>query len=72
MDVAWSYYLQKKVDIQLRKDKELIGKYNIKEQENNIINNNCSICGQQRYFCMCSKNLEQMNSKNLEIHIDDS
>ena len=76
MDIAWSYYLQKKVEKQSKnnyenKYKELIVKG--KEKENKFIPvNYCTGCGQQLYFCMCSKNLDKMNSKNLEIHIDDS
>ena len=72
MDIAWSYYLQKKVEKQSKnkhKNKELIEKG--KENKFTPVNY-CTGCGQQLYFCMCSKNLEQMNSKNLEIHIDDS
>ena len=84
MDMAWSYYLQKKVENQLKKEnknKELIIKENIgldvnkklSEKEKKFIPvNYCNVCGQQLYFCMCSKNLEQMNSKNLEIHIEHS
>ena len=76
MDIAWSYYLQKKVEKQSKnnyENKELIVKGKEKEKENKFTPvNYCTGCGQQLYFCMCSKNLDKMNSKNLEIHIDDS
>ena len=78
MDMAWSYYLQKKVEVQIRQEKEKYEKKNElvekkKLSEKKVIHvNYCSGCGQYIYFCMCSKNLDKMNSKNLDIHIDDS
>lgn len=70
MDMAWAYYLQKKLEVQSKKENtELVEKNNEKQS---ITLKYCSVCGQQLYFCMCSKNVGKMNSKNLEIHIDDS
>jgi len=78
MDIAWSYYLQKKVEVQIRQEKEkyekksdLVKKKKLSEKKVTHVNY-CSGCGQHIYFCMCYKNLNEMNSKNLEIHIDDS
>jgi hypothetical protein len=58
MDIAWSYYLQKKVEKQSKnkhknnyenKYKELI----VKEKENKFTPvNYCTGCGQQLYFCI--------------------
>jgi len=77
MDIAWSYYLQKKVEVQIRQEKgkyekksELVKKKKLSEKKVTPVNY-CSGCGQNIYFCMCYKNLNEMNSKNLEIHIDD-
>ena len=78
MDIAWSHYLQVKIQKDLKekdiyKNEKLINdkKVNHKKVDEERVNY-CSYCGQQLYFCMCSKNKQKLNSKSLGIHIDHS
>ena len=53
MDIAFSYYLTKKIEIKtIKKDKELKEK-NYKERP--ILPVICAKCGQSMYWCQCYK-----------------
>lgn len=53
MDIAFSYYLIKKLELNDKKmSRELKEKY---YKEKNIYLKNCSKCGQPNYWCQCCK-----------------
>lgn len=81
MDIAWSHYLQVKIQKDLKEKDFYKNEKLINDKNENLINdknvdeervNYCPYCGQQLYFCMCSKNKQKLNSKSLGIHIDHS
>ena len=53
MDIAFSYYLTKKLELNDKKmSRELKEKY---YKETTIYLKNCSKCGQPNYWCQCYK-----------------
>lgn len=53
MDIAFSYYLTKKIEFNDKKmSRELKEKY---YKEKNYLHRNCSKCGQPNYWCQCYK-----------------
>ena len=56
MDIAFSYYLTKKIELQEKKKPKCT-----------IIRESCTNCGQQTYWCQCENNKFIIKKKDREL-----